>query len=125
MADLGPPPNPAAIVRMDQAPAQQEPLLPGQTVEPADSGPLQPYGPPIHAAAKRGDLAEMEAVANAARLALAAGNTKFAAAARGISAVPGAVTFTPVTDQNEGAVTTALATLESAIARLKQQQGIR
>ncbi len=124
MADLGPPPNPAAIVRMDQAPASQEPLLPGQAT-PFESGPLVPYGPPIHAAAKRGDLAEMEAVANAARLALAAGNTKFAAAARGIGPVPGAVSFTPVTDQNEGAVTTALATLETAIARLKQQQGSR
>jgi hypothetical protein len=121
MADLGPPPNPAAIVRMDQAQQQQE-QLPAQT---DDSGPLVPYGPPIFAAAKRGDLAEMEAVANAARLALAAGNPKFAGAARGLSAIPGAVTFTPVTAQNEGAVTTALASLESAIANLKQQQGIR
>ncbi len=122
MADLGPPPNPAAIVRMDQAQQQQQEQLPAQT---DDSGPLVPYGPPIFAAAKRGDLAEMEAVANAARLALAAGNPKFAGAARGLSAIPGGVAFTPVTEQNEGAVTTALASLESAIANLKQQQGIR
>ena len=121
MADLGPPPNPAAIVRMDQAPAQPAEPLPGQGVQPDESGPLVPYGPPIHAAAQRGDLAEMEAVANAARLALAAGNPKFASAARGVVPAPGAVTFTPVTERNEGAVTTALATLEAAIARLKQQ----
>ncbi len=119
MADLGPPPNPAAFVRTDQAPVQQQEPLPGPATD--DSGPLVPYGPPIWGAAKRGDLAEMEAVANAARLALAAGNPKFAGAARGVVPVPGAVTFTPVTERNEGAVTTALAALETAIARLKQQ----
>ncbi len=124
MADLGPPPQPAAIVRLDQAPAQQEPL-PGSELQPFEAGPMPPYGPAIHAAVKRGDLAEMEAVASAARLALAAGNAKFAGAARGVQAVAGAATFTPVTEQNEGAVTTALATLETAIARLRQQQGSR
>jgi hypothetical protein len=125
MADLGPPPTPAAIVRTDAAQAQTPDGLPGQTTEQVETGPVMPYGPPIYDAVQRGDLAEMEAVAAAARLALAAGDAKFASAARGVAPVPGAVTFTPVTAQNEGAVTTALATLESAIARLKQQQGSR
>ena len=134
MADLGPPSTPPAIVELAQAPTIPQEPLPGQPAEPGTigepapettPGPNVPYGPPIHAAAKRGDLAEMEAVANAARVALAAGNPKFAAAARGVQLAPGTVRFTPVTDQNEGAVTAALATLETAIANLKQQQGSR
>ncbi|MBD5606021.1 MAG: DUF1843 domain-containing protein [Candidatus Eremiobacteraeota bacterium] len=124
MSDLGPQSDPAAFVQpVDVESAHVVEDVSAMEAGGTPVGPHPPYGPPIHAAAKRGDLAEMESVAVAAKLALAAGNPDYAGISRGLRAVPGGQSFSPVTSDNEGAVIAALAHLELAIERLKSQQG--
>jgi Domain of unknown function (DUF1843) len=88
---------------------------------PTEGGPLPPYGPAITQAAQRGDLAEMHATANAARIALAqAGGEKltYGEGAKG----PGSVSFAPVTPAQVAEVAAALKTLDEAIAKAEAQQ---
>lgn len=112
------------------------------------SGPLPPYGVPIHEAIARGDLAEMKELSASVRPALDAldaaiakadgsqprsvkpyGPPIWAAIERGdpaeLKAVAGAaraalygVSFQPVSDDNAGEVREALAALEKKIAEL-------
>ncbi|MFF8276888.1 DUF1843 domain-containing protein [Streptomyces lateritius] len=68
----------------------------------SQSGPVPPYGPPIHDAIAGNDLQHMKAVAEAARKALYE------------------VDFAPVTADQYDEVKEALAALEAAITRLDQ-----
>jgi hypothetical protein len=87
---------------------------------PTDGGSLPPCGPAIAQAVKRGDLAEMHATANAARIALAqAGGEKLTYSE---GAGPGSVSFAPVTPAQVAEVATALKTLDEAIVKAEAQQ---
>ncbi|MGX1095948.1 hypothetical protein RKD47_006714 [Streptomyces albogriseolus] len=71
----------------------------------SSTGPLPPYGPPIHDAIVSGDLQHMKAVAEAARKALYE------------------VEFQPVAADQREEVKEALEALESAITRLDNASG--
>jgi hypothetical protein len=81
-------------------------------------GPIPPYGPAIWDAAKRGDLHEMEHIADAARHAIARG-----AASEGVeiksAAEGGASHFRDVAGHEAGEVREALTHLEGKIAELR------
>jgi Asp-tRNA(Asn)/Glu-tRNA(Gln) amidotransferase C subunit len=81
-------------------------------------GPVPPYGPAIWDAVKRGDLEEMERVADAARLAIAKGakqeGVEFAA-----SAEQAIVHFHAVAHHDVQNVRSALSALEMEIAELR------
>ena len=86
-----------------------------------DTGPLPVSGPAITQAAQRGDLAEMEATANAARLAIAQCGGAKLTFAEGANASP-TVQFAACTPDQVGAVSAALKTLDEAIAKAQAQQ---
>ncbi|MGD1067359.1 MAG: DUF1843 domain-containing protein [Vulcanimicrobiaceae bacterium] len=86
-----------------------------------DLGPIPPYGPAITQAAQRGDLAEMQATANAARIAIAqAGGAalKYGGDASG----PGTVSFTACSPEQVAEIAAALKTLDAAIAKAEASQ---
>jgi hypothetical protein len=84
-------------------------------------GPVPPYGPAIWDAAKRGDLHEMEHIADAARLALAKG-AKDAGVTFSESASAAAGHFEEVASHQVVEVREALSGLEKKIAELRGQQ---
>jgi uncharacterized protein DUF1843 len=81
-------------------------------------GPVPPYGPAIWDAVKRGDLHEMEHIADAARTAIARGakqeGVEVAAAAEGAKAH-----FADVAGHEVHEVRNALSALEQKIAELR------
>lgn len=85
-------------------------------------GPLPPYGPAIWDAAKRGDLEEMERVADAARHAIARGakdeGVQFEAGASGAASH-----FREVASHEVVEVREALTGLEQKIAELRHARG--
>jgi hypothetical protein len=87
-----------------------------------DIGPLPPYGPAITQAAQRGDLAEMEATANAARIAIAQCGEEKLTYAEGVGVASASVQFTACTPDQVAGVAAALKTLEAAIAKAQDQQ---
>jgi hypothetical protein len=86
--------------------------------EQQSSGPLPPYGPAIWDAAKRGDLHEMEHIADHARLAIARG-----AQQEGVqlseTAAEAATHFREVAEHEVAGVREALTHLEAKIAELR------
>ena len=81
-------------------------------------GPVPPYGPAIWDATKRGDLHEMEHVADAARLAIARG-AKEEGVQFGVAAETAKVTFHDVAAHEVHEVRSALSALEAKIAELR------
>jgi hypothetical protein len=81
-------------------------------------GPVPPYGPAIWDAAKRGDLTEMENVADAARLAIAQG-AKQAGVEFGEAGQNATVHFHAVAHHDVENVRSALSALEQKIAELR------
>ncbi|HTW83725.1 MAG TPA: DUF1843 domain-containing protein [Candidatus Sulfotelmatobacter sp.] len=83
-------------------------------------GPIPPYGPAITQAAQSGDLAQMQATANAARIAIArcGGETLNFGGAQGT----GSVEFVACTPDQVADVAAALKTLEDAIAKAEAAQ---
>ena len=86
-----------------------------------DRGPIPPYGPAIWDAAKRGDLHEMEHIADAARQALARG-AKDEGVQLESSASAAAGHFHDVAAHDVVAVREALTHLEGKIHELRSSQ---
>jgi hypothetical protein len=84
-------------------------------------GPVPPYGPAIWDAAKRGDLNEMEHVADAARVALAKGAQQEGLKLEEVGTHV-AEHFHAVADHEVVAVREALTHLEQHIAQLRAKQ---